>query len=96
MNKVKKQKTTSLDNEESGLANTLHADSPLDGDEIQAVLEKAIATLPEKQRLVFNMRYFDDMSYKEISEILETSIGGLKASYHHAAKKIESYIKNRI
>lgn len=59
-----------------------------DGDSVEAELQKAVATLPEKQRLVFNMRYYDDMKYEEISEILGTSIGALKASYHHAVKKI--------
>ena len=63
------------------------------GDEIQIILQKAIATLPQKQKLVFNMKYFDEIKYKEMSEILETSVGALKASYFHAVKKIEKYIK---
>lgn len=96
MKKAKKHQTASLDNDESGLYNSLEADSELDGEEIQAVLQAAIATLPEKQRIVFNLRYFDETSYKEMSVLLDTSVGGLKASYHHAAKKIESYIKNQI
>ncbi len=62
------------------------------GDEIQMKLQKALLTLPDKQRLVFNMKYFDDLSYEEISEIVGTSVGALKASYHHAVKKIEEYI----
>ena len=60
---------------------------------IQLTLQKAIATLPEKQKLVFNMKYYDEMKYSDISEILDTTVGALKASYHHAVKKIENYIK---
>ncbi len=71
----------------------LKADVFFEGDKIQLKLQKAIATLPEKQKLVFNMKYFDELKYTEISEILETSVGGLKASYHLAVKKIESYLK---
>ncbi len=63
------------------------------GDEVQLKLQKAILTLPDKQRLVFNMKYFDEMKYEEMSEILGTSVGALKASYHHAVKKIEKYIQ---
>lgn len=65
----------------------------LDGDEIETKLNEAILQLPNKQRLVFNMKYFDDLKYTEISEILETSVGGLKASYHIAVKKIQEYLK---
>lgn len=71
----------------------LKADVYFDGDVIQLKLQKAIATLPEKQKLVFNMKYFEELKYTEISEILETSVGGLKASYHLAVKKIEAYLK---
>lgn len=74
------------------MADKLYADIYFDGDEIQLKLQKALATLPEKQRLVFNMKYFDNMKYDDISEILETSVGALKASYHHARKKIEAYL----
>ena len=70
----------------------LKADPDFDGDEIQLKLQKAIATLPPKQQLVFKMKYFDELKYEEISEILGTSTGALKASYHHAVKKIEDYI----
>lgn len=70
----------------------LEADVYFEGDEIQLKLQKAIATLPEKQKLVFNMRYFDDIKYSEMSEILETSEGALKASYHIATKKIEAFL----
>ena len=75
------------------MANNLQADVYFEGDKIQYKLQQAIAKLPEKQKLVFNMKYFEELKYEEISEILETSVGGLKASYHHAVKKIESYLK---
>lgn len=70
----------------------LESDVYFEGDAMQLKLQKAIATLPEKQRLVFNMRYFEEMKYEKMSEILETSVGGLKASYHHAVKKIKHQI----
>jgi RNA polymerase sigma factor (sigma-70 family) len=72
----------------------LQADVYFDGDEIQIKLQKAIATLPEKQQLVFKMKYFEELKYEEISEIIGTSVGALKASYHHAVKKIESFVKS--
>lgn len=78
---VTQQLTTKIDN-----------DPDLNGDEIQKKLQKAILQLPEKQRLVFNMKYFDDLAYEQISEITDTSVGALKASYHHAVKKIEEYL----
>lgn len=69
--------------------------SPLiDGDEIQTFLQKAILKLPEKQRLIFNLRYYEDLTYEEISQITDTSVGALKANYHHAVKKIEEQIKS--
>jgi RNA polymerase sigma-70 factor (ECF subfamily) len=74
------------------LVENLEADVYFEGDDIQIKLQKAITTLPQKQRLVFNMKYFDNMKYRDMSEILETSVGALKASYHHAVKKIESYL----
>ena len=64
------------------------------GDEIQLILQKAIKTLPTKQQLVFNMKYFDNLKYKQIAEILETSEGALKASYFHAVRKVEEFVKN--
>ena len=91
INKKKMQNNVSLDDEESFLVNTLESDQWFDGDEAQLLLQKAIATLPEKQRLVFNLRYYDEMKYEEMSEILGTSTGALKASYHHALKKIEAF-----
>ena len=73
----------------------LKADVYFDGDEIQLKLQKAIISLPQKQQLVFNMKYFDDLKYEEMSEILDTSVGALKASYHHARKKIELFLLNQ-
>ena len=72
----------------------LKADVYFDGDEIQIKLQKAIVSLPEKQQLVFKMKYFEELKYEEISEILGTSVGALKASYHHAVKKIEAHVKS--
>ncbi len=74
------------------LINKLTASEQLSGDEVQLKLQKAIALLPDKQRIIFNMKYFDEMKYDQISEILGTSVGALKASYHHAVKKIESFL----
>ena len=76
------------------LVENLYADEYFDGDEIQLKLQKAMASLPQKQRIIFNMKYFDNMKYADISEILETSVGALKASYHHARKKIEKFVLN--
>ncbi len=91
----KRAKHLQIESEElqQQLVNNLQTDVYFDGDEIQWKLQKAIAQLPLKQQLVFNMKYFDTMKYKDISEILETSVGGLKANYHHAVKKIEKYLK---
>lgn len=91
--KNKRVKADSIDDTAGSVANHLMADQYFDGDFAEAMLREAVKTLPEKQQLVFNMKYFQDMKYQEISEVLETSVGGLKASYHHAVKKIEEYIK---
>lgn len=72
----------------------MKADEYFDGDEIQIKLQKSISLLPEKQQLVFKMKYFQEFKYEEMSELLNTSVGALKASYHHAVKKIENYINN--
>ncbi|MCF0205243.1 MAG: RNA polymerase sigma factor [Muribaculaceae bacterium] len=93
LNKEKQRQNLSLDDDESYLVQTLEADKYFDGDALQAKLLKAIASLPEKQRLVFNMRYFQEMKYDDMSEILGTSVGALKASYHIAQKKIEEILK---
>lgn len=74
------------------LSSQLKDDNFFDGDEIQFKLQQAIAVLPEKQRIVFNMKYFDDIKYEDMSEILETSVGALKSSYHHASKKVEQFL----
>ncbi len=84
---------TSIDEYIQTQSDNLTSDSYFDGDETEIKLQKAILTLPEKQRLVFNMKYYDDMKYNEISDILGTSVGALKASYHHAVKKIEIFMK---
>ena len=83
----------SFDDVSHGLSDSLQYDSFFKGDEIQKKLQLAILTLPEKQRIVFNMKYFDEMKYEEMSQVLDTSVGALKASYHHAVIKIEQYIK---
>lgn len=83
-----------LVNVENRLARTLIDDGFFSGNEIQLKLQKAILKLPEKQRIVFNMKYYDELKYQEMSEVLGTSVGALKASYHFAVKKIEDYLKN--
>lgn len=89
--KERKRLNLSLDDDESHVIHQIEADSNIDGDALSLALRKAIASLPEKQRLVFNMRYYDEMKYEDMSEILGTSVGALKASYHLAVKKIEQY-----
>lgn len=93
INKRAKERNVDIAEYNQSVASTLQSDVLFDGDEIQLILQQAIATLPEKQKLVFNMKYFDEMKYDEISQILETSVGALKSSYFHAVKKIENYIK---
>ena len=94
LEKEKKRRGISLDDEESNAIALIQADTNIDGDELALKLREAIATLPEKQRLVFNMRYYDDMKYEQMSEIMGTSVGALKASYHLAVKKIEQFFEN--
>ena len=91
LNKQRTQNKLSIDDVDSFMLNKLESDIYIDGDDTQIKLQKAILALPEKQRLVFNMKYFDDMKYEEMSDILGTSVGALKASYHHAVKKIEEF-----
>jgi RNA polymerase sigma-70 factor (ECF subfamily) len=90
-----KAKKSGISNEElqNNVLNNLESDVYFEGDEIQLKLQKAIAILPEKQQLVFKMKYFEEIKYEEMSGILETSVGALKASYHIATKKIEEYLK---
>ena len=89
--KAKKSGISSVELQNKAIDN-LKADVYFDGNEIQIKLQKAIAQLPEKQQLVFKMKYFEDLKYEEISEIVGTSVGALKASYHHAVKKIEAFV----
>ncbi|HTE13110.1 MAG TPA: sigma-70 family RNA polymerase sigma factor [Chitinophagaceae bacterium] len=90
----KRKSTVSLGDVESGLSNTIKADKHFDPNKLEWKLQLAMQQLPEKQRIVFNLRYYDEMPYEEMSKVLETSEGALKASYHHAVKKIEDFILN--
>ena len=87
--KIERNKSVSLDDENSNIY-TIKSDNYFDGNQAQVMLASAIDTLPEKQKIVFNLRYYDEMPYKDMSEVLSTSVGALKASYHLAAKKIEN------
>ena len=92
LNAKNRKNTETIDDANNNhVANQLRADAFFDGDEIQIRLEQAVTTLPEKQRIVFNLRYYDEMPYEEMSEVLGTSVGALKASYHHAVKKVELF-----
>ena len=91
--KARKNHLSNEDVNERAL-NSLQADDYFEGDALQLKLQQAVASLPQKQQLVFKMKYFEDLKYEDISEILGTSVGALKASYHHAVKKIEDYINN--
>ena len=93
INRSKTKLNLSIDDSDSFLVNQLQGDEYFDGDEAQLLLQKAVVSLPEKQRLVFQMKYFDELKYDEISEMLGTSVGALKASYHHAVKKVEKFLK---
>lgn len=90
----KKRAAVSLSEVETGLENKIRAEQNFDANKLEWRLQLAIQQLPEKQRIVFQLRYYDEMPYEEMSRVLETSEGALKASYHHAVKKIEDYIKN--
>jgi RNA polymerase sigma-70 factor (ECF subfamily) len=90
----KKKSAISLSDVESGLSNKIKADQNFDANKLEWKLQLAIQHLPEKQRVVFSLRYYEEMPYEEMSRVLETSEGALKASYHHAVKKIEDYIIN--
>ena len=93
MNQRKRRDTAPLETNEYDYAAQLQADPYFDGNELQIKLQTAIAGLPEKQRMVFLMRYYEEMKYEDMSEVLDTSVGALKASFHHAVKKIEKYMK---
>lgn len=93
LERERRRSSLSLDDQEAALSNEIAADPDFDGDELQRKLNMAVSRLPEKQRVVFNMKYFDDMKYEEISQILGTSVGALKASYHLATKKIAQFLE---
>jgi RNA polymerase sigma factor (sigma-70 family) len=92
LSRKRRQYMFSLEDVSQELSRKLDRSSHPDGKEVEIKLQKALLKLPDKQRLVFNMKYFDDMKYEEISAITDTSIGGLKANYHLAVKKIEDYL----
>ncbi|MBP6431823.1 MAG: sigma-70 family RNA polymerase sigma factor [Ferruginibacter sp.] len=94
LDQQKRKSTLSLSDEESGLSNKVKASEHFDANKLEWKLQVAIQQLPEKQRVVFNLRYYDEMPYEKMSKVLETSEGALKASYHHAVKKIEDFILN--
>ncbi len=92
----KRSKMLKISNEElqTHIVNNLESDVYFEGDQIQLKLQKAINTLPEKQKEVFQLRYFEEMKYQEMAELLQTSESALKSNYHHASKKVEQYLKN--
>ena len=91
----KKRPAVSLEGAEGNAAASLASDSYFDGDNLQQQFQTAISTLPEKQRIVFNLKYFNEMKYEDMSTLLGTSVGALKASYHHAVKKIYSFFEDK-
>lgn len=93
LNQRKRRMSTSLTEENEYLVENLESDPYFDGDEWQLLLQKAVASLPDKQRLVFNMKYFDEIKYEDMAVILDTSVGALKASYFHAVRKVEEFVK---
>ena len=94
INQKAKRNGTTSEAMQTKIVDNLKADTYFDGNEIQIKLQKAVALLPEKQQLVFKMKYYEELKYEELSEILGTSVGALKASYHHAVKKIEEFVKS--
>lgn len=92
LNKERQRNVMSMTDLEDVMVQRLQSDPYFSGDEATVLLQKAILSLPDKQRLVFNMKYYDDLKYEEMSEVLGTSVGALKASYHHAVKKIEAFL----
>lgn len=93
LNKQRALNTVTIDDPEADVIQRLEGDSYFSGDRAQMLLQKALLELPEKQRMVFNLRYYQEMKYEEMSEIFGTSVGALKASYHHAVKKIEKFLE---
>ena len=96
LNKQRAANHLSIDEADTELLNKLESDTYFDGDNTQKIFLNAIHTLPHKQQIVFNLKYFKEMKYEEISEIMGTSIGALKASYHHAVKKIEAFLEKHL
>ena len=94
LNKQRAASTVSIDDAESETIEKLEGDSYFSEDKAQRLLQRALLTLPEKQRMVFNLKYYQEMKYEEMSEIFGTSVGALIASYHHAVKKIENFLKD--
>ena len=95
INKRARERNIDITEMKQKLVSNLESDKWFSGNDIEIILQEAVATLPEKQQLVFNMKYFNHMKYQQISDILDTSVGGLKASYFHEVKKIELYIKKK-
>lgn len=93
LNRQKVLNVVSLDEPESEMINQIESDEYFSGDETQKLFQKALLILPEKQRLVFNMKYFQEMKYEEIADVLGVTVGALKATYHHAVKKIENFLE---
>lgn len=96
LNKQKAASSVSIDDADVAVLQKLESDSYFSGEQIQLILQKALLTLPEKQRMVFNLKYYQEMKYEEMSEIFGTSVGALKASYHHAVKKIEKFLEGEV
>ena len=96
LNKQRASNQLSIDGTDIEMLNKLESDAYFDGDDTQKIFLQAIHTLPEKQQIVFNLKYFKEMKYEEISEIVGTSVGALKASYHHAVKKIEAFLEKHL
>jgi len=95
MDKEKRRASLSLNSNESFFAERIVAQKGFDGNSAEWKLQQAMSLLPEKQKIVFTLRYYDEMPYEQMSEVLDTSVGSLKASYHHAVKKVEEYLVNR-
>lgn len=96
LNKQRAVSVVSIDDVDASVVQKLESDSYFSGDQLQIKLQQALLTLPDKQRLVFNLKYFQEMKYEEMSEIFGTSVGALKASYHHAVKKIEHFLSTEV
>lgn len=96
LNRQRSTNMVPIDSPEAEMINKLEGDTYFSGNETQRLLQKALLTLPEKQRMVFNLKYYQEMKYEEMSDIFGTTVGALKASYHHAVKKIENFLKESL